>query len=207
VYCGIRLEKRRDCFFCHFDQRACPGATAAKQALRFYEPGPGPRRNLLTWNCTRLPTPETAFSLCAGTRLPSPHTAGRSNASISGNGRQAPSEQGFSHSFEMTIRAELLRLFEREEINSCGMARYGKLHHCLRLRIIEPGWGAKPAPYDMAAAAHRSKGRICQRRLSFQDGGQLQRLLRQVKDMTQHICRPHALSCFHFKDHISCCCR
>jgi hypothetical protein len=72
-------------------------------------------RNLLAWNCTRLPTPDTAFSLCAG---------------ISGNGGQVLSEQdlslaqtgylystgyyshvapGRAHSFEMTIRAELLQ--------------------------------------------------------------------------------------------------
>ena len=47
----------------------------------------------MAWNCTRLPTPEKPFSLCAG---------------ISGNGGQVLSEQDFSHSFEMTIRAELL---------------------------------------------------------------------------------------------------
>jgi|GEM_PF-4152947 len=43
---------------------------------------------------TRLPTPETALSLCAGTRLPSPGIAGRSNASISGNGGQVSGNGG-----------------------------------------------------------------------------------------------------------------
>jgi len=37
---------------------------------------------------TRLPTPEAALSLCAGTRLPSPRMACILYASISGNGGQ-----------------------------------------------------------------------------------------------------------------------
>jgi len=43
---------------------------------------------------SRLPTPETAFSLCASTRLPSPGTVGRSNASIFGNGGQVSGNGG-----------------------------------------------------------------------------------------------------------------
>jgi len=43
---------------------------------------------------TRLPTPEAALSLCAGTRLPTPGTPGRSNASIFGNGGQVSGNGG-----------------------------------------------------------------------------------------------------------------
>ncbi|MBW1795265.1 MAG: hypothetical protein JRJ38_12700 [Deltaproteobacteria bacterium] len=43
---------------------------------------------------TRLPTPETALSLCAGTRLPTPGTPVRSNDSIFGNGGQVAGNGG-----------------------------------------------------------------------------------------------------------------
>ena len=45
-------------------------------------------RNLLAWKCARLPTPETAFSLCAGTRLPAPRSPSNRNAGTHGNGGQ-----------------------------------------------------------------------------------------------------------------------
>ncbi|MBW1675725.1 MAG: hypothetical protein JRJ79_03775 [Deltaproteobacteria bacterium] len=43
---------------------------------------------------TRMPTPEAALSLCAGTRLPAPRSPDNCNASTHGNGGQVSGNGG-----------------------------------------------------------------------------------------------------------------
>ena len=62
---------------------------------------------------SRLPTPETAFSLCASTRLPSPPTACILYASISGNGGQVDRREK-SYAFSM---------LHRKDLDLCGCLR------------------------------------------------------------------------------------